>query len=75
MSKYDSRTLRLRQLMRVNNLTPPQVGQLLYRNPIYVKSWHAGINPIPPAMLRLLELELKHGDRIERVQMNAITAE
>jgi hypothetical protein len=75
MPKYDSRTARLRQLMLAHKLTPSDVGRLLYRNPVYVKSWHAGINPIPEAMLRLLELELAHGDRFERVQMVSAAGE
>jgi hypothetical protein len=70
MQKYDSRTARLRQLMRAYKLTPPDVARILYRNPVYVKSWHAGINPIPEALLRLLELEIRIGERIERIQMD-----
>jgi hypothetical protein len=75
MSRFDGRTQRLRQLMHSHKLTPPEVGRILYRNPVYVKSWHAGINTIPEAMLRLLELELRVGERFERVQMENSVAE
>jgi hypothetical protein len=69
MGTFDGRTLRLRILMRRHQLTPAEVGRLLHRNATYVRSWHAGINIIPDAMLRLLELEIRVGERIERVQI------
>jgi hypothetical protein len=59
-----ARQRRLRRLMRTHGLTPQQVGKLLYRNASYVRSWHAGINPVPPEMLRLLELEIQSGERV-----------
>jgi hypothetical protein len=69
------RQARLRHLMKTHGLTPEHVGKLLFRNTSYVRSWHAGINPVPEDMLRLLELEIRVGERIERVQMDTVAAE
>lgn len=54
-----ARLHRLRTLMADHQLSNADVARILERAPPHVRSWMAGINPIPPQMLRLLELELK----------------
>jgi hypothetical protein len=45
-------------LMADHGITSDDVAALLRRNPSHVRAWVAGLRPIPPQMLRLLELEL-----------------
>jgi DNA-binding transcriptional regulator YiaG len=52
------RQRRLNALMSQHDLTSEKVATLLGRNASHVRAWMAGIRPLPPQMLRLLELEL-----------------
>ena len=54
-----ARLARLRALMDQYQLTSVAVAEILDRGPAHVRSWMAGIHPMPAPMLRLLELELK----------------
>lgn len=71
MLNTNARHRRLRRLMSRHGLTSEQVGRLLYRNASHVRAWHAGLHPLPPEMLRLLELEIQHGKRVELVRGTA----
>jgi len=66
-----ARRARLNQLMATHRLTSQHVGQLIGRNPSYVRRYSAGIQPVPENMLRLLELEIEHGRGREIVESRA----
>lgn len=59
--RTDRGRLELLRLIKEHGLSSAQVGALVDRNPGHVRAWRAGLRPVPPNMLRLLELELKHG--------------
>ena len=54
-------TRRLRQLISTHGLTDDQVATLVHRTVAYVRQLKAGKYPVTMPILRLLELELKHG--------------
>jgi len=53
-----------RKLIQSHQLTCGQVAILVYRNIHHIRACHAGLRPVPQAMLRLLELELRVRERI-----------
>jgi hypothetical protein len=59
------RRQRLNQIMENRRLTSGAIGRILNRTPEHVRAWRCGTAPMPPEMLRLLELEL------ERLQSTA----
>ena len=71
MSSARVRRARLDELMSAHNLTSQHVSELIDRNPAVVRRYRAGIQSIPPNMLRLLELELEHGRGLELIQSRA----
>jgi hypothetical protein len=57
-----TRRLRLREIIATHNLTDEQVGKLVGRTAGYVRELRHGNHPVSYTLLRLLELELEHGE-------------
>lgn len=53
-----ARRIVLHTLMSEHALSSLRVAALVSRTPAHVRAWRSGSAPMPPEMLRLLELEL-----------------